>query len=54
MNVLDGGDTIKIATHLGDLKFVDGTFPTKYGVLEISHNIINGKLKTNINAPKEE
>lgn len=52
VNVQDGGNTIKIDPHLGDLKFVNGTFPTKYGVLEISHKIIDGKLKTKINAPK--
>jgi alpha-L-rhamnosidase len=52
VNVLDGGNTIKIVPHLGDLEFVNGTFPTKYGVLEISHTIVNGQLKTKINAPK--
>lgn len=52
INVLDGGDTIKLDPHLGDLEFVEGTFPTKYGVLKISHKIVNGKLKTKINAPK--
>ena len=52
VNVLDGGDTVKLVPHLGDLEFVNGTFPTKYGVLEISHTILNGKLKTKINAPK--
>lgn len=52
VNVLEGGDTIKLDPHLGDLKFVEGTFPTKYGVLEISHKIVNGKLKTKTNAPE--
>ena len=52
MNVLDGGDTVKISPHLGDLEFVNGTFPTKYGVLEISHTIVNGQLKTKIDTPK--
>lgn len=51
INVIDGGNTIKLDPHLGDLNFVEGTFPTKYGVLEISHKMINGKLKTKINAP---
>lgn len=50
---LDGGNTIKIVPHLGDLKFAKGTFPTKKGILKVSHiKEANGKIKTTIDAPK--
>jgi alpha-L-rhamnosidase len=35
--VLDGGYTIKLESQLGDLEFVEGTFPTKYGVFKVNH-----------------
>nr|WP_294877136.1 alpha-L-rhamnosidase C-terminal domain-containing protein [uncultured Pedobacter sp.] len=48
-----GCKAIKIEPHLGDLKFVEGTYPTPYGVLKIKHTkLANGKIKTDINAPK--
>ena len=53
INVRDGGDTIKLEPHLGDLKFVNGSFPTKFGVLKVSHKKDdNGKVKTTFEAPK--
>lgn len=53
VNVMDGGETIKIEPHLGDLEYVKGTFPTKYGVLKISHKKdSSGNLKTEVDAPE--
>jgi alpha-L-rhamnosidase len=53
VNVLDGGNTIKLEPHLGDLEFVNGTFPTKFGVLKVGHKKeSNGKITTSIEAPK--
>ena len=53
VNVLDGGDTIKLEPHLGDLEFVNGTFPTKFGVLKVSHKKdAKGKVITTFEAPK--
>jgi alpha-L-rhamnosidase len=53
VNVSDGGDTITIEPHLGNLEFVNGTFPTKFGVLKISHTKnLKGKVVTKIDAPK--
>ncbi|MDN3664009.1 hypothetical protein ACFFU1_18005 [Algibacter miyuki] len=53
VNVLDGGNTIKLEPHLGDLEFVNGTFPTKFGVLKVGHKKeSNGKITTSIDAPK--
>ncbi len=53
INVLDGGNTIKLEPHLGDLKFVKGTFPTKFGVLKVHHKQeSNGKVTTTFEAPK--
>lgn len=52
VNVSDGGETVTIIPHLGDLEYVNGTFPTKYGVLKISHKkSANGKVTTTIDAP---
>jgi hypothetical protein len=53
INVLDGGDTIKLDPHLGDLEFVEGTFPTKYGVFKVNHKKDeNGKIITLFETPK--
>jgi alpha-L-rhamnosidase len=53
INVLDGGDTIKLDPHLGDLEFVEGTFPTKYGVFKVNHKKDeNGTISTFFETPK--
>jgi len=53
VNVSDGGETVTIKPHLGDLKFAQGTFPTKFGVLKIRHEMgSDGKIKTEIDAPE--
>lgn len=44
-----GCKTISIKPHLGDLKSVEGTFPTPYGVVKIKHTKqTNGQVKTEI------
>jgi hypothetical protein len=49
-----GCKLIKIEPHLGDLKFVEGTFPTPFGAVKIKHTkMANGTIKSEINAPKE-
>lgn len=48
-----GCKTIEIEPHLGDLEWVEGSFPTPYGVVKISHKKVNGKIKTEVNAPKK-
>tara|TARA_R110002049_G_scaffold55382_7_gene153699 strand:+ start:48 stop:1829 length:1782 start_codon:yes stop_codon:yes gene_type:complete len=53
IHVSDGGNTITIKPHLGDLKFAEGTFPTKHGILKIRHEKeTDGNIKTSIEAPK--
>ncbi len=53
INVMDGGNSIKIEPHLGDLKFAKGTFPTKFGILNVSHEMgANGTIKTTVDAPE--
>lgn len=44
---------VLIAPHLGNLKWVRGTFPTPYGTIKIEHRKINGKVVSTIKAPKE-
>jgi len=48
-----GSKVIKIEPHLGTLQFVEGTFPTPYGVVEIKHiRKADGTIKTKVKAPK--
>ncbi|SIQ21289.1 alpha-L-rhamnosidase-related protein [Maribacter ulvicola] len=52
IQVMNGGKTIKIEPHLGDLKFAKGTFPTQFGILTVSHEKdAQGRIKTIIDAP---
>jgi hypothetical protein len=53
INVLDGGNTVKLDPHLGDLEFAEGTFPTKFGLLKLSHRKkADGTIATEIDSPK--
>lgn len=48
-----GGKKILIDPHLADLEWVEGTFPTAYGVLEVRHRkTAGGKIETTYKAPK--
>jgi hypothetical protein len=52
--VAPGCKAIKIEPHLGDLQWVEGTFPTPYGVVSVKHvKNSNGKVSTTVKAPKE-
>jgi hypothetical protein len=45
---------IKVTPNLDDLEYVSGTFPTRYGLLEIEHKKCNnGKVETKIEKPDE-
>jgi len=49
-----GCKQLRIEPHLGDLQWVEGSFPTPYGVVAIKHTKeADGKIKTDISAPKE-
>ena len=54
VEVLEPGcKKVKIEPHLGDLKWVEGSFPTPHGVIEISHRkSADGKIVSKIKAPK--
>ncbi len=54
VEVMDAGcKTLRIEPHLGDLKWVEGSFPTPQGVVYIIHRKdANGKIKTEVKAPK--
>lgn len=48
-----GCKVIKIEPHLGDLNWVEGSFPTPLGVVKIRHDKMpNGRIKSKIDAPK--
>lgn len=48
-----GCKSVRICPHLGDLEWVEGTFPTPYGVIKIRHEKqANGTIKSDIKAPK--
>ncbi|MCH4553447.1 alpha-L-rhamnosidase-related protein [Aestuariibaculum lutulentum] len=55
VNVVDPGcKKIVIEPHLGDLNWVEGTFPTPYGLLELRHEKLpNGSVKTTYKKPQE-
>jgi hypothetical protein len=53
VQVLEPGcKVVRIEPHLGDLLWVEGTYPTPLGVISIRHEMINGKIVSKIEAPK--
>jgi hypothetical protein len=53
VEIVDPGcKTVRITPHLGDLEWVEGTFPTPHGIIRISHKQRDGKTETRIDAPK--
>jgi len=49
-----GCRVIRITPHLGDLKWVEGTFPTPYGIISIRHERTeDGRIISRIDAPDE-
>ena len=47
-----GCKKIAIDPHLGDLKWVKGTYPTPYGNIYVEHKVENGKMVSKVDAPK--
>jgi alpha-L-rhamnosidase len=48
-----GCKVIKIEPHLGTLQFVEGSFPTPFGIVKIKHTrMANGQISTQVKAPK--
>src|SRR5690606_33070348 len=54
VKILEAGcKFIKVEPHLGDLQWVEGTFPTPYGLIEIRHSKrANGTIESTVKAPK--
>ena len=51
--VESGCKIIRVEPNLGDLQWVEGSFPTPYGVVSVSHQKgADGKIKTTVKAPK--
>lgn len=46
-----GFKKVQIAPSLGNLRWVEGVFPTPYGDIEVTHTVESGRVKTDINAP---
>lgn len=54
IHILEPGcKKILIKPNLGYLNFVKGTYPTKYGTIELSITKTDNKISINYNAPKE-
>lgn len=55
VNVLEPGcKKIRIEPHLGDLAWVEGTFPTPYGMVKIKcKKTFSGKVETTYEAPED-
>lgn len=48
-----GSKVIKVQPNLGDLQFVEGTFPTPFGKIYVKHvKQSDGKVKSEVKAPK--
>jgi len=48
-----GCSTLRVKPHLGDLEWVEGTFPTPHGVVKVRHERLpNGKIRSEIDAPE--
>jgi hypothetical protein len=48
-----GCKEIAIEPHLGDLEWVEGTYPTPLGIIKVRHEKLpNGKIKSDIKVPK--
>ena len=54
VQIVDAGcSTLKIEPHLGNLKWVEGTYPTPKGIVTIKHvKQADGTIKSTIKAPK--
>lgn len=49
-----GADEYLISPNLGNLKYVEGTYPTKHGLIKVKHiKDNNGVVLTDVSAPKE-
>jgi len=49
-----GCKKLLIEPHLGDLDWAEGTLPTPYGVVTVSHKKVeNGKVETEVQAPQQ-
>ena len=49
-----GCKTVKIEPHLGDLEWAEGSYPTPYGEIAVSHHKReDGTIETKVQAPKE-
>ena len=48
-----GFKTVRITPHLGQLEWAEGTFPTPYGVIEVSHSRrSDGSVQSKVKLPK--
>ena len=54
INIIEPGcRKVKVEPHLGDLKWVEGTYPTPFGIIKVKHEKQDdGSIKSTIDAPK--
>ncbi|WP_200979907.1 alpha-L-rhamnosidase [Echinicola sp. 20G] len=53
ITITDSGNTVTISPHLGDLEWVEGSYPTKFGVLFVKHTKnSDGSISSQIQAPE--
>lgn len=48
-----GGKSYLVRPNLGNLSWVEGTFPTPYGAIYVKHKRVGTKITSEIRAPKE-
>ncbi len=52
VQVIEAGcKKVKISPNLAGLEWVKGTYPTPYGVIEIEHRLVDGRVESKIKAP---
>lgn len=48
-----GFKKVLVKPDLGNLKWAKGKFPTPYGEISVEHKLVDGKIVTTVDAPKE-
>jgi hypothetical protein len=53
ITLMEGGEAVKIEPHLGNLKYAKGTYPTKHGLIRLTHfRDADGQVQSIVEAPE--
>ncbi|NJC28319.1 alpha-L-rhamnosidase-related protein [Neolewinella antarctica] len=52
ISLVEGGDAVRIEPHLGELDYAKGTYPSKHGIISVTHfKTASGEVKSLIDVP---